>query len=286
MISNALDSADPDGLFLGTPFGIISTIVSATLDRILRLLSPSRPRAGRVLDGFVDSLLQTFENCRAGLSDETLRAGNDAVEAYFAELYEKEKPRLAETVATQAIHLSDPARARLLDKVETLIRKVVIPAYARLTTRFSIRERNDFYLLPESLHGAERLLWGAAGLGLGGFVVWAPFIPLWSKEWVLVFAVGGLVFPNLRRVLSLRRYATDLNGVVARADDEIWRMDMALLTSGATLGVPAETSVAAEAPETSGGDHLERLEGLGERDDEPSDRAAAAARDRLREGGR
>lgn len=262
--------------------------MTTTLDRILRLLSPSRPRAGgRVLDGFVDSLLQTFENCRAGLSDETLRAGNDAVEVYFAELYEKERHRLAETVSNQALHLSDPARARLLEKVETLIRKVVIPAYARYCARFTLRERNDFYLLPDSLHGAERLLWGAAGLGLGGFVVWAPFIPLWSKEWVLVFAVGGLVFPNLRRVLSLRRYAADLNGVVGRADDEIWRMDMALLTSGASLGRSVEASADSSAPEATRVDVLERIEGLAEPDRDPSGTTVAGgARDRLRQGGR
>lgn len=261
--------------------------MSATLDRILRLLSPSRPRAGgRVLDGFVDSLLQTFENCRAGLSDETLRAGNEAVEAYFAELYEKERHRLAETVSTQGLHLSGPARARLLDKVEALIRKVVIPAYARYCRRFTVRERNDFYLLPDSLHAAERLLWGAAGLGLGGFVVWAPFIPLWSKEWVLVFAVGGLVFPNLRRVLSLRRYAADLNGVVGRADDEIWRMDMALLTSGASLAPPVEALGGLSTPEGSRADLLDRLEALRDPDAETEEKAGGAARDRLREGGR
>ena len=259
--------------------------MSATLDRILRLLSPGRPRTGRVLDGFVDSLLQTFENCRAGLSDETLSAGNDAVAKFFADLYEKEAARLAETIASQCAHLSEPARAQLLEKADLLIRKVVIPAYARYCTRFTVRERNDFYLVPESLHAAERLLWGAAGLGLGGFVVWAPFIPLWSKEWVLVFGVGGLVFPNLRRVLSMRRYAADLNGVVGRADDEIWRMDMALLTSGGAS--TTETADAwADQPSTEGtrSEVLDRLNGLPDQDNARPD--AASPRDRLRQGGR
>lgn len=131
------------------------------------------------------------------------------------------------------------------------MRKVVIPAYARLAARFTRRERNDFYLMPESLHGLERLGWAAAGVVLGAFVVWAPFIPLWAKEWILVFGIAGLVFPDIRRLLTLRRYECELNRLVGRADDEIWRHEMALLTSGEmtrVAGTP-EGALAAEAEE-------------------------------------
>jgi hypothetical protein len=89
-------------------------------------------------------------------------------------------------------------------------------------------------LTPEALHGFERLGWGAVGVALGAFVVWAPFIPIWSKEWVLVFGVGGLVFPTLRRYLALRHYQSGLNDLVARTDDEIWRLDLGYMTSAAT----------------------------------------------------
>ena len=67
-------------------------------------------------------------------------------------------------------------------------------------------------------------------MGLGFLVVWAPFVPLWSKEWVLPFTVGGLVFPELRRWLSFRRYEGELNQLVTRADHEIARVDLAYLT--------------------------------------------------------
>jgi hypothetical protein len=70
----------------------------------------------------------------------------------------------------------------------------------------------------------------AAGLLLGAFIVWAPFIPLNAKEWVFVFGLGGLVFPDLRRVFAWKRYESELNDVVGRTDDEIFRMDLALLT--------------------------------------------------------
>lgn len=186
-----------------------------------------------MLNGFIDSLLQSFENHRAGLTDAMLGTGDE--EAFFRALYEKEAPRLREIVRQQELALSDGTREEFFQDVDEYVRGVVLPAYTRLAARFTRRERNDFYLLPEPLHGAERLGWGIAGMLLGLFVVWAPFIPLWAKEWVLVFTIGGLVFPNIRRFLALRRYESDLNRLVTRADDEIWRKDLAYVTEGATL---------------------------------------------------
>jgi hypothetical protein len=196
-----------------------------------------------MLDGFVDSLLQTFENCRPGLSEETIRTGGTG--GFFVELYEKEVPRLKEQIRRTQTHLAEAEREDLFRRVDDRIRKVVLPAYARLTGSFTRRERNDFYLAPEALHGAERLGWGTLGLLLGGFVVWAPFIPIWSKEWVLVFGIGGLLFPSIRRVFALRRYQADLDQIVTRTDDEIWRMDLNLITAAAVR----EGSPAADSPE-------------------------------------
>jgi hypothetical protein len=215
------------------------------VNRFLRLMGLERAPPKRMLDGFVDSLLQTFENCRPGLSEKTIAEGG--AEAFFVDLYEKEVPRLREQIRASQTHLSESERDELFRRVDERVRKVVLPGYARLTSRFTTRERNDFYLAPEAFHGAERLGWGVAGLALGGFVVAAPFIPLWSKEWVLVFATGGLLFPNIRRVFALRRYEAELNELVTRTDDEIWRMDLALMTAAAARdsGEPAALSPAA-----------------------------------------
>ncbi len=131
-----------------------------------------------MLNGFVDSLLQSFENHRAGLTDAMLGTGGE--EAFFQALYEKEAPRLRETVRQQELALPDGTREAFFKDVDEYVRRVVLPAYTRLAARFTRRERNDFYLLPEPLHGAERLGWGVAGMLLGFFVVWAPFIPLWA----------------------------------------------------------------------------------------------------------
>ena len=205
------------------------SIVSPSLKTLLGLFG-GKARGGGMLDGFVDSLLQSFENFRAGLSDEALKAGDKATQAFFLEQYEKEVPRLRDTIRLLEIGVSDETRLEAFRRIDELIRRVVVPAYARLATRFTMRERNDFYLAPEPLHGLERLGWGAAGIALGAFAVWAPFIPLWEKEWILPFAIAGLFLPNIRRYLALRRYQSELNGLVARADDVIWRMDLAYMT--------------------------------------------------------
>ena len=193
----------------------------------MRLGSPGRPAA--FLGGF-DSLLQTFENCRAGLSDDTLNAGDKAVAAFFLDLYEREI-----TGFRESLHLPDPTLAKagdekLFHKIDQLVRKVVIPAYARQANLHTRRERNDFYAAPNPYHPLERIGFSLGGVVVGALMVWAPFIPIWAKEWILLFALVGFVVPDIRRYLALRRYERELNTLVARAEDEIWRMDLDMLT--------------------------------------------------------
>ncbi len=188
------------------------------------------------LGGVLDSLLQTFENCRPGLTDDILRWGESAVKKYFTEIYEQEWPRLKESVCSAKPHLSGAPAEAFLEELDGLIRRVVIPAYAQEAFRFINRERNDFYLTREGLHGLERVGCCVAGIVVGSFVVWAPFIPLWSKEWILPFALAGLFFPDLRRYWSNRRYEEKLNMIVERTEDELARIDMAYLLSSETTG--------------------------------------------------
>jgi len=206
----------------------------------------------RALDGFVDSLLQTFENCRPGLNDRLLGARGEEPEAFFTSLYEKEIPRLKDVIRHEESLLDAPAWEAYYRQVDDLIRKVVIPAYVRLAVRFTPRERNGFYLAPEPFHGLERFGWAVAGVVVGALVILAPFIPLWSKEWIIPFMLGGLVFPNIRRFLMVHQYEGELNRVVARADDEIARIDSHYLTAGepASLAAPGTAARAAQAQKT------------------------------------
>jgi hypothetical protein len=201
-------------------------------ERVRQLVRPRAALPPAPLGGFCDGLLQTFENCRAGLSDDDARAGGGRAEKYFAQLYERERPRLDDAVALHGGHMAPGARAQLLAAVEERARTVIIPAYARLAAPLTLRERNDFYLTAPPLHALERLAFAAAGMLLGAFIVWAPFIPIWSKELILVTGVGGLLFPELRRLLALRRYQAEINRLVARTDADVARLEMALLLLG------------------------------------------------------
>jgi hypothetical protein len=190
------------------------------------------------LGSFVESLIQTFENCRAALPDSVDQAGADR---FFVDIYEKELPRLAEMIGTLAPDLSRQRSEAFYREVDGLIRKVVIPAYTRLAVTFTPRERNDFYLVKSSMHGLERVGWTVAGIALGGIAIKAPFIPLWAPEWLMGFMLGGFLFPNLRRYLAFRRFERDANRVVTNADEEIQRMNMAYLTSeNVAASVPVE----------------------------------------------
>ena len=200
------------------------------LGRAVQAFRPAASGGPGPLDSFVDSLVQKFENCRVGLSDETLAKGACGVEAWATALYEEETARLRDTIRLEESLLTREAREELFRKVDDLVRKVVIPGWVRVASSFTPRERNGFYGLAEPLHGVERACWALLGMGLGFLVVWAPFIPIWSKEWVLPFTVGGLVFPELRRWFSFRRYEGELNQLVTRADREIVRVDLAYLT--------------------------------------------------------
>ena len=200
------------------------------------LLPPSPARNRKVvgvssLASYLDSLIQAFENCRPGLTDAAIADPSVAAD-FFLGLYAKEAARLRETIAQVQTHLPQASLDAFFQEADGLIRQVVVPAYVRHCQRLTARERRDFFLAPEPWHLAERLGWTLAGAAVGGLVVWAPFIPLWSKEWVLPFMLGGLFFPEIRRYVANLRYEKELNKLVAKADAEIGRIEVAYLVSG------------------------------------------------------
>lgn len=246
--------------------------MNATFGRILALLARGDHPAPPAFDGFLDSLLQKFENCRPGLPDDVAAAGGEAAAHFFADLYEAERTRLKDLVRQSEPLLMPGAHEELFRKVDELIRNVVIPAYLRVALPFTARERNDFYLAPGPFHWAERLAWGVAGIALGAFIVEAPFIPIWSKEIIFPMMVGGLLLPNLRRFLSMRRFEREINGLVGRGDREISRIDTAYLMAAMESEV-AEAS-AGTVESTGAEDGREAVSGRG----------SGAARSAMKEG--
>ncbi len=219
-----------------------------SLARVVETLSRAR-RGPAALDGFVDGVLQKFENCRAGLDDGALARGDG--DAFFRPLYDAERDHLKDAIRLEQPHLGEAGRDAMFAQIDGLVRGVTLPSYVRIALRFTARERNGFYLLREPLHGLERAGWALAGAIVGGFVVWAPFIPLWSKEWVLPFFLAGLVLPELRRWWEIRRYERELNRIVTQTDAEIQRLDLGYLLRDAA---PAPPPSPAEK-QAAGGSH-------------------------------
>src|SRR4051794_32501563 len=193
--------------------------------RIGRLFASMRevapPPGLRMLDGFVDSLVQAFENHRPGVTDLDAAEAGPRLQAFFAGIYEKERPRL-EQIASAQLHLDADQRDQMVKDVDELVRRVVLPAYARLAGRFTVRERNDFYASPPGWHTVERVAWAVGGIVVGALAVAAPFIPIFAKEWIALFMFAGFFYPSVRRFLSLRRYQSDLVTLVQSADAEIF----------------------------------------------------------------
>ncbi|MBI4815134.1 MAG: hypothetical protein HY791_02675 [Deltaproteobacteria bacterium] len=225
-------------------------------------ISVQKPSPGS-LGQFVESLIQTFEDRRAGLGDSAV-VGEQASLEFFLEIYKGEVPRLRASIADLEAHLADEPREALFWEIDGLLRNVVIPAYSRAARKFTPKERNDFFLTEGAQQMAERIGFGIAGMLIGVFVIVVPFIPLWAKEWIIPFMIAGLLFPEIRRWTSVRRYQAELNRLVLSADREISRLDHAYLLRGESI------------PEISAVEH-EALE-AGLRAQEDGDDARARAR--------
>lgn len=63
-----------------------------------------------------------------------------------------------------------------------------------------------------------RLAYVGLGLVLGGFAVWAPFIPIWEKWFPFAVAALAWFLPDLQARWHKRRYARELGAIVSAID--------------------------------------------------------------------
>src|SRR5262249_54361801 len=59
-----------------------------------------------------------------------------------------------------------------------------------------------------------RIVYVFTGLVLGGFCVWAPFIPIWERWFPIPLAVAPFWLPDAQVAWQRGRYARQLGGVV------------------------------------------------------------------------
>src|SRR5690349_8304379 len=64
-----------------------------------------------------------------------------------------------------------------------------------------------------------RLTYVFVGLVIGGFCVWAPFIPIWEKWFPFAMALGAWWLPDAQTAWQRRRYARALGGIARRVGE-------------------------------------------------------------------
>jgi hypothetical protein len=92
----------------------------------------------------------------------------------------------------------------------------IVPAAWRLLAKpYSAHEARDFGLW----RGGDpiaRLTVMFFALVIGGFMVWAPFIPIWEKWFPFALALGSWWLPDAQVAWHKRRYARALGGIARR----------------------------------------------------------------------
>jgi hypothetical protein len=101
-----------------------------------------------------------------------------------------------------------------MEALATEIMQSVPERWRRLAARFTSLEGRDF----DVWRGGDpiaRLTYVVLALAIGGFFVWAPFIPIWDKWFPFLLAGGAWWLPTAQVGWQRRRYARAL-GAIAR----------------------------------------------------------------------
>jgi hypothetical protein len=93
-----------------------------------------------------------------------------------------------------------------------------VPARWRAVAHpFTEIEKHDF-LLWRGGDVVARLVYVFVGLAVGGFCVWAPFIPIWEKWFPFLLALASWWLPSAQVAYQRRRYARLLGNIVSQLE--------------------------------------------------------------------
>jgi hypothetical protein len=117
-----------------------------------------------------------------------------------------------------------------LDAVCKEVGAVVTERWRNLARTFTRLEQRDFDLWRRG-DPIARLSYVLIGLCLGGLIVWAPFIPIWSEWFPFALAIAAWWLPSAQRAWWKRRYAKALGEIARDAAASQPRLDATLETS-------------------------------------------------------
>jgi len=147
----------------------------------------------------------------------------------YAVLTECEHRRRALDPENAAEHLRKTAVARL-DRIAAAytgadvywqelrreVEETALPRYLRGAVE-QLRAEHSGYSIWRRGDLLARLSFALMGLMIGGIIIALPFIPIFEEAFAFFLAVGGFVYPDIRRLLTDWRYARELNAIIADA---------------------------------------------------------------------
>jgi hypothetical protein len=95
------------------------------------------------------------------------------------------------------------------------VRSQVPAAWQAIAKPYSDREARE-YGLWRGGDPIARITYVFIALAVGGFMVWAPFIPIWEKWFPFLLAFSAWWLPDVQVAWHKRRYARALGGIARR----------------------------------------------------------------------
>jgi len=151
----------------------------------------------------------------------------------FAVLQECEHRRRALLPGEAEARLREAARQKLEEIRESYKESGGTPAYWQALEREVLETAMPQYIpaaveqtrLEKSAYdlwrqgdALARAAFALAGLILGGLLIAAPFIPIWEDAFAFVLAVVGLLYPEIKQLVSDLRHSRFLNRLIVQAE--------------------------------------------------------------------
>ncbi len=152
------------------------------------------------------AVLQDCEHRRRSLPPEDGEAA-----ARFAEVA---RPRLAEI---RPCYQEAGGTAAYWRELESEVLETALPQYSRAAAAQTRLEQSSYGLWRQG-DPVSRLVLGLAGLGVGGLIVKAPFIPIFEDAFAFALAAAAFLYPEIKRLVFDWRYSRLLNRLIVQAE--------------------------------------------------------------------
>jgi hypothetical protein len=151
-------------------------------------------------------LLADLERARPGFPDDE--------EGFAAAVRARLATRLEDLRALHPV-LAEPALKR---RAEQELDTVLVARYVAFARKQNLLEKKG----GGGWRGGDtvsRIVLGLTGLAVGGFVVWAPFIPIWEKSVPFMCMIAAPFIPDMQKAWYLKRHLGKLEDLAMAMEE-------------------------------------------------------------------